>query len=242
MNSTIAWEKNIDALVKNGYHVFTVDLLGHGMSDKPHDAPFTISNYADQIIEFMDKTGIRSADFIGHSMGGAVSIKIACVKPDAVKKMILIGSAGGYIIGKGFTITKVAKIPFVSEFFMQIASRDAVLEVSKFLSLRKDHKFTEEYKDKYFEPFKSKGYVDMSLKIARSTGNAEWDLSTCMKKIESSTLILHGTSDKVIKYSSADIIKKNMKNSKLVTLDGAPHNLMESDPEFVNSEIIKFLR
>jgi pimeloyl-ACP methyl ester carboxylesterase len=241
MNSTIAWERNIDVLVKSGYHVYAVDLLGHGMSDKPYDASYTISFYSKQILDFMDKAGIKSADFIGHSMGGAVSIKTVCVKPDAVQKLVLIGSAGGYVLGKSSIIPKLVKIPYLGEFLLQIASRDIVLRVSKFLSLRSDHKFTVEYKDKYYEPFKSRGYVNMSLKIARSTDMGEWNLIDCMKQIESRTLIIHGTSDFVIKNQSADIMKKNIRNSTLVTLDKGPHNLMESDPEFVNAEIIKFL-
>ncbi len=241
MNSTIVWERNIDVLVKSGYHVYAVDLFGHGMSDKPYDAPYTISSYSKQILEFMDKTGIKSADFIGHSMGGAVSIKTACDKPDAVQKLVLIGSAGGYVLGKNSFLFKLAKIPFIGEFLFQIASRDIVLAVSKFVSLRSDYKFTNEYKDRYYEPFKSKGFVNMSLKIAREADTDEWDLIECMKKIKSRTLIIHGTSDFVIKNNSADIIKKNIKNSTLVIFDKAPHNLMESDFEKVNPEIIKFL-
>ncbi len=241
MNSTIVWERNIDVLVKSGYHVYAVDLFGHGMSDKPYDFPYTISSYSKQILDFMDKAGIKKADFIGHSMGGAVSIKTACDKPEAVQKLVLIGSAGGYVLGRSSFILKLAKIPFIGEFFLQIAPRDIVLAVSKFVSLRSDHKFTNEYKDKYYEPFKSKGFVYMSLKIARTADIDEWNLIECMNKIKSSALIIHGTSDYVIMSKSAEIIKKSIKNSSLVTLEKAPHNLMESDSEIVNLEIIKFL-
>lgn len=241
MNSSLAWERNIEALVKSGRHVYAIDLFGHGMSDKPYDVPYTISFYSEQILWFMEKAGIKSADFIGHSMGGAVSMKTACTRPDAVKKLIIIGSAGGYVLGQSSFIFKLAKIPFIGEFLLQLAFRDIVMAVSRFVSLRSDHKFTENYKNRYYEPFKTRGYADMALKIARNTDNTQWDLTACMKSIKSKTLIIHGTSDFIIKHKSADIINKNIKDSNLVVLEKGPHNLMESDPEFVNSEIAKFL-
>jgi pimeloyl-ACP methyl ester carboxylesterase len=66
-----------------------VDLLGFGISDRPRDFGYTLSEQATVLAAFMDKLNISKADVIAHSMGGAIAIMLASTRPDLVGRLIV---------------------------------------------------------------------------------------------------------------------------------------------------------
>jgi pimeloyl-ACP methyl ester carboxylesterase len=73
-----------------GYRSLLMDLLGFGISDRPEDAAYTLEEHADTVAAALSAAGVRGADLIGHSMGGAVAIVLAARHPDLVSRLILI--------------------------------------------------------------------------------------------------------------------------------------------------------
>ena len=51
------------------HRVVSVDLRGHGESDKP-PGPYPIAAYADDIAYMIEQLGLGKAVAVGHSMGG----------------------------------------------------------------------------------------------------------------------------------------------------------------------------
>ncbi len=98
------WLFSIDALAESAT-VYALDLPGHGQSTKSVADP-SLSGLSAAVLAFMDHVGLAKAHFIGHSMGGAVSMRTALDAPDRVASLSLIASAGlgreidhGYIQG-----------------------------------------------------------------------------------------------------------------------------------------------
>ena len=91
-----AYWKKIIPLVKDNYHVYAPDLLGHGISDKPlgKEVSYGTDAQAQRIIAFMNALGIKKAYLVGHSMGGEIAAKVALAAPDRVKGLVLISAAG----------------------------------------------------------------------------------------------------------------------------------------------------
>ena len=86
--------KNIDYLARN-FRVICPDLPGFGKSDmKPVDAPIP-GWWADQILSLLDHLEVDKAHFVGNSMGGMITLKIALEHPARVDRMVLMGSGGG---------------------------------------------------------------------------------------------------------------------------------------------------
>jgi pyruvate dehydrogenase E2 component (dihydrolipoamide acetyltransferase) len=86
------WLFNIDAIGEYAT-VYALDLPGHGQSAKSLAKP-SLKAMVSAVSEFMKATGIQSAHFIGHSMGGAISMQLSADQPDKVKSLTLICSAG----------------------------------------------------------------------------------------------------------------------------------------------------
>jgi pimeloyl-ACP methyl ester carboxylesterase len=81
------WSVQMAQLVAAGYRVTAPDGRGHGQSDRANDyATATIAGDAAALIE---QLGLERPVVVGHSMGGAQSLMLACTYPELVSKVIL---------------------------------------------------------------------------------------------------------------------------------------------------------
>jgi pimeloyl-ACP methyl ester carboxylesterase len=77
-------------LAARGNHVITVDLLGHGASDRPRDMwRYSMAFFATQVIALMDHLEIEQAVVMGTSLGANTALEIASVAPERLRGMVL---------------------------------------------------------------------------------------------------------------------------------------------------------
>lgn len=92
MTTDITWRGNgtIDFLSQD-YRVITLDLRGHGLSDKPRGDDDYGVEMARDVVRLMDCLGIPRAHVVGNSLGGLVAIKTATMFPDRVLSLTACG-------------------------------------------------------------------------------------------------------------------------------------------------------
>lgn len=73
------------------YHVFAVDTRGHGKSPRGIK-PFTIRQFAEDLLCFMDQHQIEKAHLLGFSDGGNIAMIFAMRHPERVDRLILNGA------------------------------------------------------------------------------------------------------------------------------------------------------
>lgn len=73
------------------FRVLAVDTRGHGQSPRG-TAPFTIGQFADDLLHFMDAHGIAKAHLLGFSDGGNIALDFVMKYPDRVEKLVLNGA------------------------------------------------------------------------------------------------------------------------------------------------------
>ena len=73
------------------YHVYALDTRGHGKTPRG-EAPFTIRQFADDLLAFMDEHHIGKANILGFSDGGNIAMVFAMKYPDRVDRLILDGA------------------------------------------------------------------------------------------------------------------------------------------------------
>ncbi len=73
------------------YHVYAIDTRGHGKTPRG-EAPFTIRQFADDLLSFMDERHIGKANILGFSDGGNIAMVFAMKSPDRVDRLILDGA------------------------------------------------------------------------------------------------------------------------------------------------------
>ena len=73
------------------YTVYALDTRGHGKSPRG-TAPFTIRQFAADLLGFMDAQAIDRADILGFSDGGNIALTFALAHPERVGRLILNGA------------------------------------------------------------------------------------------------------------------------------------------------------
>ncbi len=73
------------------FKVIAIDTRGHGQTPRG-DTPFTIRQFAQDLLEFMDEHGIEKAHILGFSDGGNIAMVFALAHHERVEKLILNGA------------------------------------------------------------------------------------------------------------------------------------------------------
>lgn len=80
-------------LLLPGRRLIVPELPGHGGSSALPAAP-SLSPYADRLGLLLDHEGAAPAAVVGHSLGGAVALRLALRRPEAVSALVLAAAAG----------------------------------------------------------------------------------------------------------------------------------------------------
>ena len=73
------------------FRVIAVDTRGHGQSPRG-DAPFTLKQFAEDLLHLLDELAIEQADILGFSDGGNIALLFALRWPERVRRLIISGA------------------------------------------------------------------------------------------------------------------------------------------------------
>ena len=78
------------ALARRGNRVITLDLLGHGRSDRPRDMwKYSMSTFGAEIVALLDHLGVDEAVIGGTSLGANATLEVASAAPGRLRGMIV---------------------------------------------------------------------------------------------------------------------------------------------------------
>ena len=84
------FEHQMDSFSRH-FRVIALDTRGHGRTPRGA-APFTIRQFADDLLGFMDVQGIEKAHILGFSDGGNIALIFAMQYPERVDRLVLDGA------------------------------------------------------------------------------------------------------------------------------------------------------
>lgn len=103
-------------LAGEGAHVVTIDLLGHGRSDRPDDPLlYSVTAFGEQVVALLDELDIDRAVVGGTSLGANVSLEVAILAPERVCGVLAEMPVLDNALEAG--ILAFAPLLFVSRFF-----------------------------------------------------------------------------------------------------------------------------
>ena len=71
--------------------VYALDTRGHGRSPRG-SAPCTISQFAEDLLAFLDEQGLKRVNLLGFSDGGNIALTFALRHPERVRRLVLNGA------------------------------------------------------------------------------------------------------------------------------------------------------
>jgi len=70
-------------------HVLALDFRGHGESDWHANGDYAFQRHVSDSLAFLAALEIRKVSLVGNSLGGAVAMVIAAIRPDLVERLVL---------------------------------------------------------------------------------------------------------------------------------------------------------
>src|SRR3954463_15251915 len=78
------------SLAERGNRVLTLDLLGHGISDRPLDPQcYSMTFFGEQVIALLDHLELDEAVVLGTSLGANTAIEAAALAPERLRGMVI---------------------------------------------------------------------------------------------------------------------------------------------------------
>jgi 3-oxoadipate enol-lactonase len=231
--SSRMWRRQAD-VIKSTCRPLTLDLRGHGESDKP-DVAFTIDTLAEDVLTLLSELKMGKAVFVGHSMGGYVTLRAYSLGPSAFAGMVLVNTRAE------------ADSPEAMKARFETANR---VRTGGGATFRRD--FAERLLSDMSKVHKPELHSELrkileespDVMMARSLEAmaSRPDSSSLLPHIDLPTLIIAGAEDKVIPLAAAQALKAGIHGSRLVVIGEAGHMVNMEEPEAFNSELVEFLR
>jgi pimeloyl-ACP methyl ester carboxylesterase len=113
------WWDGMVPLLERDHRVVTVDLLGHGGSEKPGSG-YTPENQAKVVAEALERLGVSDAAVVGHSLGGSVGVALSEQSPQLVDRLTIIDMPPDHTYGDLGFIAGLAFRPVIGQALWQI--------------------------------------------------------------------------------------------------------------------------
>src|ERR671933_2687478 len=78
------------ALAERGHRVVTLDLLGHGASDRPTDMwRYSMTEFGREVVALLDHLDAEEAVVMGTSLGANATLEVASLAPERLRGMVV---------------------------------------------------------------------------------------------------------------------------------------------------------
>ncbi len=224
-----------ESIHKAGFSTLAYDQRGHGHS--PHGTPesYTIQQLALDAIEVLNENKISRAHFVGHSLGGRVSLQVTALAPERVQSLTLLD------VGAKTSKTALDEI------------RAIVEPMPDFFSTRAD---VENFLNRYTTPA-LKLFVQSNIR--EKEGKWTWvfdlhgikntlfssidaDYTDAFKKIQCPILLVRGENSHHITVNELEALLKLNSNARSSTVPNAGHWVHADNFEGTSNAVITFLK
>lgn len=200
------------------FRVIAADMPGWGGSDP---VTYEERDHVSDAIALLDALGIEKAAFVGNSMGGATSLKVAGRYPDRVSHVVTMGSGapGPRIFTAGGGPSEGLKI-------LHQGYRDPSVENMRALCrvMAYDQSFaTDELVEQRHRACAER--PDHIAHFAAGLGRPRRGESTLedIANIKAPAMIIHGRDDRVVHFEASLRLVSTIENSRLVLLNRCGH-------------------
>ena len=239
-NSSLhTWDRMAE-LLSEQYRIISFDQHGHGLTGPHANDDYSASAKINAASRVLDAVGVKSAVWVGSSMGGWLSWRAALAVPDRVQGIVLIsasGAQGGEKQGLHLA-TRLLKTWQRQQLVPQITPK-AIVRKSIEVNFVDDSKVTDAMVIRYWELIRYPG--NRRAASFRANTNREPEMWNHIGQIRVPALILWGEQDKVTPLSYASEFHQALPNSSVITYTQAGHLPNEELPDQLAADIRTWL-
>jgi pimeloyl-ACP methyl ester carboxylesterase len=220
------WVALAPYLVRAGYHVYAIDLLGYGRSAKPPELTYSIREEAKFVESFLDASHLTSVALGGVSMGGWIASTVALDRPDLVARLMLFDSAG---------------MKFQLSFDQAVFMPQTDQEVDQLMAVVSPNlpRLPQFVKADYIRKTRRNGWVTQRALASMTTGAD--DLDEKFSALKMPLLIVWGKQDAMTPLSLGQSMHLAAPQSVLAVYDGCGHIAVVTCGNSIAPRVLSFL-
>jgi pimeloyl-ACP methyl ester carboxylesterase len=200
-----------------------MDLPGHGQSDGI--GRDRVEDYVDDVLAFMGAVGLNSAVWVGHSMGGAISLHAAIRHP-------------GRVLGLGL-VASGARLR-VDQSLLNHAAREATFGAA--LKLIGERSFSERSDPRLKQlALQRMDQIRSTVLHGDLLACQAFDVSARVREVRVPCLIVCGADDRMTPPRYSEFLHSEIPSSELLVIRDAGHMVMLEKPEQTGSAIGRFV-
>jgi pimeloyl-ACP methyl ester carboxylesterase len=219
--SAHAWDRVIPLL--SGFSCVALDLPGHGaQAARPGPAQMSVADYADAVRTTLARDGLDGVCLVGHSLGGAIALRLALEHPALVRRLALVGTGA-----------RLRVLPALLD-----AAKQAPADAMERLVMTG------------FAPSHEREAYAYATRLAPTAPGVLYrDLAACdafdmiaeLGRIAQPTLILVGAEDRMTPPKYARFLAEHLEQATLVTVPGVGHYLPAEASAALADAILQWL-
>jgi pimeloyl-ACP methyl ester carboxylesterase len=226
------WRVELDAF-SSDFTVVAWDAPGCGGSADP-PLTFRMAEFGDCLAQFVDALGLAPAHVLGHSWGSTLALELCRQRPELVRSLVLVGGYAGWA---------GSLPPDETERRLRFALEVADLGPGTFDPATMRGLFSDAMPDDRADELVA------IMREVRPAGTrtmahalAEADLRALLPRIDSPTLLVHGSHDERSSLDVAEALHTEIPRSVLTVLPGLGHECFLEDAAAFEAAVRAFLR
>ena len=239
--SAFLWRNVAPILANEGYTVLSLDLLGHGESDRSEDGLYGLDAQAEYIDRALTALRVPGAAFVGQDVGCIVALLLAARRPEQRGKLVLLSPPDP------------TTLPPPSVRAVQRSSARAAITANEMFgafplirALLSDgvsdpSRMTEQMIARYGAPFVGSDGVSHLLILARAMELENPDLLN-LGAVSAHTLLVSGEADQWSEPGGVQklVTRLSAANPERKSLPGVGHLVAEDAPDLLAQVLLEF--
>ena len=195
-------------------------LFDAAMSGRPVESPYSLSDMADDAAGVLNALGIESAHIVGASMGGMIAQRVAINHPDRTRSLCSIMSMPRFIIGDlEVSVALMADDPGTREGRIEVG-----IETSRLLA-GDGFPFDEDRARVHLAEAIDRAWHPAGTARHMAAIIADGDRTEGLRGVTAPTVVIHGTSDRLVIPQGAEETAAAIPGAELVWVEGMGHDL-----------------
>lgn len=240
-----------------------IDLPGAGYSPAPPDGDYSVSGHARAVLALVEhvaiKKGAGPVHLFGNSLGGAVSVRVAAMRPDLVRTLTLVSPALPDIVPRyGPARVALSATPGLGDWvagrLRYIPAERRIRATMAMCYADSGRVHPERLRDAVAElvrrdglPYSGRALVESARGIVaeyfrdvlRGGDDSLWRQAA---RVQAPTLVVHGMRDRLVHARTAARAARTFPDVRLVVLPKAAHVAQMEYPEVVAREVRALIR
>jgi pimeloyl-ACP methyl ester carboxylesterase len=212
-DSARVWDAVIARL--RGETTLALDLPGHGArASQSGPAEMSVAEYAADVRETLAQQGMGGVCLIGHSLGGAIALRLAADAPELVRRLVLVGAGA-----------RLRVLPAL----LEGARSDPAATVRRLVELG----MTDEHQALAEEHAATRAPAGPGVLHRDLAACDAFDMMGELERVRPPTLLLTGEDDRLTPVKYATYLAERLPDARLEVIPGAGHYVLLEAPDAV---------